>query len=122
MNWYTTAVKKPQGIPKENMGGDCYRAAGRYILDKGIVNPNLTLVHGFVTGQGSISGVRYDHAWIEDGDMVIDKSNGRDLNIPKALYYALGNISPSESIKYNPSEARKKILDNKHWGPWDLNL
>jgi hypothetical protein len=111
--------KKPR-IPKKNKGGDCYEVAGRYVMDNGMFGrgSDLVLVHGEVTGQGRISGVKYGHAWVEQGDMVIDRSNGRDLRIPKNLYYALGNIS--RTIKYTPEEMRKKAAEFKHWGPWDL--
>ena len=119
MNWYT-AAKRVKGIPKGNQGGDCYQVAGRYMMDNGMFskNPNLVLVHGIVTGQSEIEGVKYGHAWVEDGDMVIDKSNGRDLKIPKELYYMLGNIS--ETIRYSMSDMRKKIVETGHWGPWEL--
>jgi len=94
---------------------------------------DLVLVHGEVSGQGSLEGVRYGHAWVEDGDTVIDQSNGRDLRVPKVFYYTLGQIS-SETFddegyspmggqnvhKYTWEEAREKIIESEHWGPWDL--
>jgi len=121
--------------------GDCYEAAGKYIMD--MCNDSgchSTLVHGEVAGQGPLAGVRYGHAWVEDGNTVIDKSNGRDLEMPKAIYYAIGQIaSPDMSKwgtpegmqdpelfsggnlhKYTWEEAREKILEYGHWGPWDL--
>ena len=81
---------------------------------------NLILVHGEVTGQRKIAGIKFGHAWIEDGDTVIDMSQGRDIRMPKALYYALGNINPSNTFRYTPEEMNKKLLEFKHWGPWDL--
>jgi len=116
MNWYKKSVKK---IPKKNMRGDCYEISGRYITDHCFMGEkDLLLVHGEVTGQGAIEGILYGHAWIEKGGLVIDKSNGRDLQLPKELYYALGRIE--KTFKYNCEEARKKILQYKHWGPWEL--
>ena len=121
--------------------GDCYEAAGKYIMDECMTDDcNLILVHGEVSGQGDLTGIRYGHAWVEDGGTVIDKSNGRDLTMPKVFYYSLGQIaSPDMSKwatpegmkdpdlftggnlhKYSWSEARQKILDSGHWGPWDL--
>jgi len=114
--------------------GDCYEAAGKYMMDNCMIGDcDLVLVHGEVSGQGSLEGVRYGHAWVEDGDTVIDKSNGRDLRVPKAFYYTLGQIS-SETFdnegyspmggqnvhKYTWEEAREKIIESEHWGPWDL--
>jgi hypothetical protein len=81
---------------------------------------NMVLVHGEVTGQGAIAGVKYGHAWVEEGDMVIDKSNGRDLKIPKIMYYALGHIHSDRVFKYTFDEFKKKVSKYKHWGPWDL--
>ena len=103
-------------IPSKNKGGDCYVAAGRYIMDNH--NPKLVLVHGIVTGQGDIAGIQFGHAWVEDGDMVIDTSNGRDIQLPKQLYYALGNIETTK--RYTMEKAMEKMLKIGHYGPWDL--
>ncbi len=118
INWYKKAIS----IPKSSRGGDCYRAAGKYVMDSGLFggNQNLILVHGIVTGQGPIRGIQYGHAWVEDGDTVIDVSSGRDLRMPKPIYYALGNIDETQTVRYTSEEMRRKILDSKHWGPWDL--
>jgi hypothetical protein len=112
--------KVPPGVPKKNTGGDCYEAAARYIIDHALMGKEkgLVLVHGIVTGQGPIRGIQYGHAWVENGDEVIDKSRGRDIHLPKAVYYALGNIS--ETIRYTPEETRRKLLDTGNYGPWDL--
>lgn len=107
--------------------GDCYQAAGRYMMDHGIVGgEDIRLVHGEVRGQGPIEGIRFGHAWIEQGDTVIDVANGKVSQLPKALYYAFGGIYPDlppfkpNIHVYTPEEAREKILEYKHWGPWDL--
>ena len=56
-----------------------------------------------------------------DGSTVIDKSNGRDLTMPMQVYYAIGQIDRIDNvIEYPWEEARTKILDYGHWGPWDL--
>jgi len=107
-------------VPSENKGGDCYRAAGTYIVDNAFGkngDKSLVLVHGEVTGQGPIEGVKYGHAWVEKGGMVIDKSNDRDIKMPKALYYALGNIK--KTVRYTSEEVLDKITTTEHWGPWD---
>lgn len=121
MNWYEKSQSKKPKIPKKNKGGNCYEVAGRYVLDQQFsenLKRDLILVHGEVTGQGAISGIKYGHAWVEQGDTVIDKSNNRDLQIPKLAYYALGNIT--RTVRYTPEEMRKKVLEFGHWGPWDL--
>jgi hypothetical protein len=108
--------KKP--IPAKNKGGDCFEAAGNFIVNNRHEKDDLILVHGLVTGQGAIAGIKFAHAWIEDGDLVIDKSNGRDIKIPKMLYYALGNVK--KTFRYTAEEAVEKMLDVGHYGPWDL--
>ena len=110
---------KEKNIPKKNTNGDCYQAAANIVVDLD-EDTDLILVHGIVTGQGPIEGVEYGHAWVEDGGMVIDKSNGRDITMPKAMYYGLGNIHKRNTIRYTREEAVKKMLDSGHYGPWDL--
>lgn len=104
------------------MLGDCYETNGRYFMDHGLFGgEGMRLVHGEITGQGSLKGVNYGHAWVEDGNTVIDVSNGKSVRMPKALYYALGNIEHNDNFhKYTASEFRKKLLKHEHWGPWDL--
>jgi hypothetical protein len=105
-------------------GGDCYEANGQYFMERAIFpgkEKNLRLVHGEVTGQASMEGVNYGHCWVEDGDTVIDMSNGKNVRMPKKVYYALGNIDRNDNMHvYTPEQFRKKVLDYQHWGPWDL--
>ena len=98
--------------------GDCYEAAGKYVVDQFVLgNDKLVLVHGTVIGTGGdVKGVGYGHAWVEDGETIFDKSNGRNLELPKVLYYHVGQIT--ETQRYSFKEAQKAILDTGHWGPW----
>jgi len=98
-------------------GGDCYEAAGKYEMDHGMAGD--ILVHGEVKGQGSLKGIRFGHAWVENGGTVIDESNGKHLRMPKDVYYALGDIR--RTVKYSYKEFLKKVVEAKHWGPWDLH-
>ena len=102
-------------IPRQNRGGDCFEAAAKYVMDE---DSDAILVHGEVTGQGPIAGLKFGHAWAEKNGMVIDKSNGKDLELPEQLYYALGQVS--KTFKYTAKEMFKKIAKFKTWGPWDL--
>ena len=99
-------------------GGDCYEAAANLVLS----NPEYTLVHGIVTGQGKLQGMKYGHAWVEHGDDVIDKSNGRDLEFPRAVYYHLGNIDPNHQHRYSSDDVREMIIQHEHWGPWEEDV
>jgi len=112
-------------------GGDCYYIAGQFAMDN-IFSPKKIdyvgtpyLVHAEVQGQGHIAHIRYGHAWVEDDENVYDFSNGRELVIPKPLYYAIGQIStdnPKKYQKYTFAEARQKMVQTKHYGCWDLDV
>lgn len=95
-------------------GGDCYQAAGRYILD----NPSadVHLVHADVTGRGPMEGVRMGHAWVEEGDDVIDNANGGAVRLPRDIYHALGDVR--NAVRYTPAEAMAMMAEHEHFGPW----
>ena len=104
------------------------------------------LCHGTVTGQGQVAGVRFGHAWIEYVDIdpdygvskakkayrakfdktvdngltfkiVVDRSQGRNLELPAALYYAIGHISDVHRYTYH--EAVTMLADETIFGPWE---
>ena len=78
-------------MKKNKSLGDCYEAAGKYIMSH--PGENLTLVHAEVMGQGQLEGVTFGHAFVQDEHgNVIDVSNGRNIRMPAALYFALGSI------------------------------
>jgi len=109
--------------------GDCYEAAANYIVERGLglwggkgkPKSGLILVHGEVAGQGPLEGVNFGHAWVLDGNTVIDNSNGRNLRMPKSAYYALGKIDEINNFhEYDVETARHMLLRFKTYGPWDL--
>lgn len=102
--------------------GNCYQAAADLLLFLGIKQSTdgYFLVHGEVTGQGKVAGVRFGHAWVEDDQTVYDYSNGRNIKMPKILYYAIGNIDERKVYKYTRDEAIDKMVKSGHYGPWDL--
>ena len=111
--------------------GDCYEAAGRYMINNGLADPNsfLRVVHGEVAGQGPMKGKTFGHAWVEvhdpdnDEPMVIDPSNGRDLHMPMSQYYNMGKINELNNYhSYTPQDAAKKMTELQHFGPWDLTV
>lgn len=116
-------------VKKKNQGGDCYQAAGEFAIEYRITKgkdikfegePHV--VHGEVEGQGAIKDLRYGHAWIEDDENVYDFSNGRNIVLPKVVYYAFGKVKTKEPryYRYTFDEARKKMLNTGVYGPWDL--
>ena len=94
--------------------GDCYQKAYRYFQK----HPNFLLVHGLVHGQGKLNGVIYDHAWVEDGNTVIDMTLPKQLQkLNKKVYYALGKIKTT--FKYDQDQVVKKSLEYETYGPWE---
>ena len=119
----TEASVKPRKPRKKKASGDCYQAAANYMMDQCLYggNKHLVLVHGEVCGQGPLSGVTYGHAWVEDGDTVIDLSNGRNLRVLKVVYYAIGGVSHlNNTHRYTWDEAKVMLLTRKVYGPWEL--
>ena len=100
--------------------GDCYPAGGRLIMNF-FGDKEHKLVHGMVNGQGALEGMRYGHCWVESKNTVLDHSNGRKLEIPKQVYYALGRIDPKECHYYTPEESAKFMAEEGHWGPWEMS-
>jgi len=121
--------------------GDCYEAAldtARDLLTDNAAD-TVFICHGRPTGQGPIEGVVHGHAWVEveqrveipddapdefktlAGHVVVwvhDRSNGKDLVYPAALYYNVGRIDPDQVRRYTAAEAFKLMLRHEHWGPW----
>ena len=114
-------------VPSANSGGDCYEAAGKYMTSQCMLSGDMgcddvILVHGEVAGQGPLAGMTYGHAWILEGGAVVDKSNGRNLHLPRQLYYVIGSIDQiGNTHEYTWEETREMIMQYEHWGPWDLH-
>jgi hypothetical protein len=115
-----TKSKSVSEAKKINLG-DCFQVSAQSILYDNL--PGLKLVHAYVTGQGPLKRRRYEHAWNEIGDVVIDKSNGRQIVMRKEQYYQLGNVveKPGEYVVYDADQARKKMFQTKNYVPWDLS-
>jgi len=115
-SWYKTSY----AIPKENRAGNAFEAAIDYMLNASLLEnrKNLVLVHGKVVGQGPIKGITYMHAWIEDGDEVIDVSDGKNIKMSKFLYYSIGNVS--ETHKYTVDRMKNQIMKFQTMGPWTV--
>lgn len=97
--------------------GDCYEAAAKFVIAHDAC-AEIRLVHGEVTGTGgAVKGIRYGHAWVELGSVVIDPSNGRCLVASRGHYYAAGSVGDTRT--YTPEEAMRIMLATKHYGPWE---
>ena len=109
------SISIPDDVPEGNRNGNCYEVALHKFMD----NPRrYTLVHGVVTGQGPIAGMQYGHAWVEDGDKIIDMTLPSHLrSLPKDVYYALGHIDITR--RYNANQVLKMLDKFGTYGPWD---
>ena len=96
---------------KEEACGDCFRIAGRNMIDSEW--EDIELIHGMVT---NIEGKTFPHAWNELRGMVIDNSQGKAVSMPVAKYYDL--MSVENTAKYSRTEALRQMGRNRHWGPW----
>lgn len=107
-------------ISSSSRNGNCYGTAADIVIDNFIFHrdSSMVLVHGVVTGQGELEGLKIGHAWVEDGNNVIDESNGNSIKIPKQLYYKFGRIDERDLVKYTSQEARKMMMKKGNYGPW----
>jgi len=102
--------------------GDCFEANANALIDMGPSNEGWVLCHGVPVNR--IDRLPFGHAWLENAETVHDHSNGSHSEIPKDLYYAIGNIPAygHETIhKYTSEQVVERLLEHEHWGPWDLD-
>ena len=95
--------------------GDCFRAAAKWAGDQWANhNRDIAVVHGIVT---NIEGQRFDHAWCEEGDQVIDVTTlGPDRPMNKDRWYEITEAEPTAT--YSAEEAIIKGIKERHWGPY----
>ena len=115
---------KYAGIPDGD--GDCYDTALHVASEMHSMlrrwphaQATLYVCHGLATGQGRIEGMRIAHAWVEYGDLCIDRSNGGDYTLPRATYYEIGKINDADVVRYTYREALVQAVRTGHYGPWD---
>ena len=102
--------------------GNCYMTAYTYVFDDHIKNngTKLLLVHAEVTGTGgNVAGIKYGHAFVLDGDFVIDTealAKGLPHRYPYEEYYAIGRVESEEIYNFNEMLAHAQV--NQHYGPW----
>ena len=109
----------------EEGAGDCFHVAGRTMIDMTEEQEvyGMKMIHAYVYGQGELKGRRFPHAWIEQGDVVLDNSNGNNIVMRKEQYYKLGGIEEEAGAyaTYNKEDTMINMLKHGHYGPWDLN-
>lgn len=113
--------------------GDCYEANGKAFMDN--KSPTARLIHADITPRiGAMAGSTYGHAWIQDGDKLVDHTTvGTDVmdlikgfdDMPeefagkvssKSIFYGLAE--PKNIKSYDMKQMAKMITKHKNWGPW----
>ena len=99
--------------------GNCFEECADYVLRAAMLGRDLVLVHGEVAGRGPLEGLTFAHAWVEDGDEVIDVT--KDVRLPRHLYYALGAIDQIGNMyRYTAEQINALGAATGRWGPWEL--
>ena len=112
--------------------GDCYEANGRAFQDNN--SPTARLIHADITPRlGNMAGRTYGHAWIEDGNKLVDHTtvgtnvmaliSGFD-DLPdnlgvssKSIFYGIAD--PKNIKRYDSEALFKMITKHQTWGPWE---
>lgn len=97
--------------------GRCFEAAIHALAE----HPRGTLVHGTPLGHaGEVAGIRYAHAWVELGDLlVVDLTMSGRPTMPRALYYRAASLTEAHVRRYTVDEAARLLRASGHYGPWD---
>ena len=101
-------------ILERDWTGLCYTAALKWVgvLD----NRDWRLIHGSVLSVSD--GKRINHAWCENGDIVLDLARPVGARVvERELYYRL--VQAEISKMYSSDDAVLLAIKNKHDGPWD---
>lgn len=120
--------------------GDCFQVAVQVATERATAKDHAWIVHGLPIGTGPANrGKRFWHAWVEidltveippemlEGatgsrsittTICLDRSNGHDTQLPKEVYYKVGQLEEQWVWRFTLAEAveRMNLLD--HYGPW----
>ena len=102
-------------VPESAKHGNCFEVALHTFMED---PQNYILVHGVVSGQGPLDGIKYCHAWVLDGDTVIDNTQKKLNRLPKVVYYSLGDISITR--EYDSKDVYNMMEKYGTYGPWDF--
>jgi len=102
--------KSEEDYPEENRNGNCFEYAYKAV----VLNRQYSLVHGIVTGEGKLKGVKFVHAWCEFDGMCYDST--ANVAMPKKLYYEKGKIE--HTVAYTMDEAFELVIHTETYGYW----
>jgi|APSaa5957512535_1039671.scaffolds.fasta_scaffold33328_2 hypothetical protein len=142
MDWYKESQNNYENLPDSLKGGDCFTDAFNYIFTQGVLGgrKDLQLVHAIICPiMGRLEGVTFGHAWVEDGDKVIDTSRSNQelkrenfymigglINLPNSRNFQDRNFQTTfkeELIhRYSVEEAQEMSVDHNGRGPWETKF
>ena len=102
--------------------GKCYQLAGQYAVD----HPDTILVHGVAAFMPDITGLPFDHAWVElPGEMIWEPISQMTMtakeweSIAKPEYWGQQYETwTGPSKRYDHEDVLIYILKERTWGPW----
>lgn len=102
--------------PPNKWHGRCFEAAFAALAQ----HPSGMLVHGTPLGHaGEVASIRYAHAWIELGTLlVVDLTMSGHPIMPRELYYRACGLDESHVKRYPRYEAYATLHAYEHYGPW----
>jgi len=104
--------------------GNCFQAAIQTYRELAFSYPRAFIVHGTPLGRGPDNlDKRYWHAWVEVKDpdrgwLVIDRSNGLNVALPRGEYYTRGRLHGGMIFRFTGQQAAVEIHRRDHSGPW----
>lgn len=132
--------KAKYGNERLSGDGNCFSSAVDRMMGVSDADAErYRLVHGVVAGQAQLEGKRFDHAWVERRDdddraigieglppemaenlrwTVLDNSNGNDIEMPRIVYYGIGNITEGDVVRYTRDEMMLQLAQTRNYGPW----
>ena len=103
--------------------GECLSYAYKYAV-KNLGKKNVKIVYGTVQNKWISGGKRYNHAWVEDGNLVKDwqtmkagSSKYAGKGWPKREFYKVWNVKNEK--KYTPQEVADNFRKYKSIMGWD---
>jgi|SRR5205823_11545866 len=95
--------------------GDCYEEAFKFLSDVAAeASDKYILVHGNVARLRQ--DVAFNHAWVEEDDVVHELSANRHLTFLKKDYY--DHLGVKNTRRYAYEEALVAAVKSGHYGPW----
>lgn len=97
--------------------GDCFEVVIKFIEDPAVLEfpDDYRVVHGNVAALRQDEAV--NHAWIEEGNVAHELSNGQNVAVFKDAYYKQHRITNIR--RYTVEQALSLCVKTGYYGPWE---